>query len=48
MSQVDPGDTDMTDDEFEVLEASAGSIAASANADEEHIRLGLAVTFFPE
>lgn len=48
VSQVDPDDTDMTDEEFEVLQASAGSIAASASADAEHIRLGMAFTFFPE
>ena len=48
IAHVDAWDTELTDDEFEALQSTAGSIAASANADEEQIRISVAVTLFPE
>ena len=48
VSQLNAGDLDMTDEDFEALEAALGSIAAGANADEELIRVRVAITFFPE
>ncbi len=48
VSELDSDDFDMTDDEFEAMEVSVGSIAASVNADSEHVRASLAITFFPE
>ena len=48
IEHVDAWDTELTDDEFEALQSTAGSIAASANADEEEIRISVAVTIFPE
>ncbi len=44
VSQLDPDDFDMTEDEFEAMEVSVGSIAASANADAEQIRTSLSIT----
>lgn len=41
-------DLDLTEDEFEAVGASLGSFAASGYADEEILRVNLAVTFFPE
>ena len=48
IEHVDAWDTELTDDEFEALQSTAGSIAASTNADEEEIRISVAVTLFPE
>lgn len=48
IEHVDAWDTELTDDEFEALQSTAGSIAASANADEEEIRISVAVTIFSE
>ena len=41
-------DLDLTEDEFEAVEASLGSVAASGFADEEILRANLVITFFPE
>ena len=48
ITEMSAGDLDLTDNAFEALEASLGSIAAGAKADEEIIRVGLAITLFPE
>ena len=48
VGHIDAEDTSMTDNEFEVLQVTAGSIAASANADQEYIRVSIAATLFPE
>ncbi len=45
---ADPWDLGLNDDEYEVLEEGIGSAAAVLQADEDIIRLHVAVTFFPE
>ena len=48
VAQLDADDMDMTDDEFEALEESIGSLVVVSSVDEEMIRASLAVTFFPQ
>ena len=48
VSQLDADDFDMTEDQFEVLEESVGSVAATVNADTHHLRASLVITLFPE
>ncbi len=48
VAELDAEDMDMTDDDFEALEESLGSLAIVSSVNEELIRVGLAITFFPE
>ena len=48
VAELDAEDMDMTDDDFEALEAVLGSVAIVSGIDEEMIRASLAITFFPE
>ncbi len=45
---ADPWDLDLDEEEYEILEESIGSVAAVLQADEELIRIDVALTLFPE
>ena len=39
---------DMAEEDFEALESSLGSLVIVSSADDELIRAGMAITFFPQ
>lgn len=48
VAELDAEDMDMTEEDFEALESSLGSLVIVSSADEEMIRASMAITFFPQ
>ena len=48
VAELDSEDMDMAEEDFEALESSLGSLVIVSSADDELIRAGMAITFFPQ
>ncbi|MYC30424.1 MAG: DUF3352 domain-containing protein [Chloroflexi bacterium] len=48
VAELEPEDLDMTEEDFEALEAVLGSVAIVSDADEELIRTNIAITLFSD